>query len=194
MFQTISKPVISQAYHIAKEDADVAGSIIAMAYQAYENAQKRGKTLSVGELVNFMKHRANDLKHGNRLHMGSVSKQISKDVYSPRNYLSGEVEVFSLELKEEDDDKDYTESILTSRDDWSDNVIFQIGMEGFLNTISKDSRKLITLRNAGYRYSEIAKIVKSPVHVIKSRLKEAAKAFIQYFELPNAYMVRYGLN
>ena len=194
MFQAISKPVISQAFRIANEDNDVAQSIVVMAYQAYESAQKKGKELSVGELVNFMKHRANDLKHGNRLHVGSVSKRISKDVYSPRNYLSGDVEIHSFDYREDDEERDYSESIYTACKDWSSDVIFQIGLEGFFKKIGQESKLIFTLRSAGYKYPEISKQLGQPTHKIRNVIKEAGHAFIRYFDLPKTYIEKYGLN
>lgn len=171
MFLTISEPLISQAKRIT-DDADIAQSIVAMAYQAYDNAQKRGKELSVGELVNFMKYRANDLRHGSRLHVGSVSKQNCKDVYSPRNYLSGEVEIHSFDYREDDEERDYSESIFTARKDWSNDVIFQIGLEGFLKTVGSESKLIFLLRSAGYKYPEISKQLGQPIHKIRNLIKE----------------------
>ena len=52
--------LMSQAQRIARGDDDIAQSIVALAHQAYKNASERGKTLSVGELVNVMKYRAGD--------------------------------------------------------------------------------------------------------------------------------------
>ena len=97
---------MSRAKRIAKNDADLAQSIVAMAYKAYENAQKRGENLSVGELVNFMKYRASDLKRGNRLPFGNRSTQMFRDVYNPRNYLNGNIEVFSFDCKADEKDHD----------------------------------------------------------------------------------------
>ena len=115
MFQTMAKPLMSQAKRIAHNDPDIAQNILAMSYQAYNNAQKRGKELSVGELVNFMKYRAADLKKGKRLPFGNRSTQMVRDVYNPGNYLNGDVEVFSFDFKADEKDRDYSMSIVTSK-------------------------------------------------------------------------------
>ena len=194
MFQTMAKPLMSQAKRIAQNDSDLAQSIISMAYKAYDNAQKRGKELSVGELVNFMKYRASDLKNGTRLPFGNQSTQMFRDVYNPRNYLNGNVELFSLDFKPDDKDRDYSGSIQTSRKDGSDIVLFQIGLERFYENMGPQAKVLFQMRLAGYTFKEIARLLHQPPNKIKNLLKEFGREFIRYFELPESYVRRYGLN
>ena len=193
MFQAMAKPLMSQAKRIAHNDPDLAQSIVAMAYKAYDNAQSRGKNLSVGELVNFMKYRATDLKNGKRLPFGNRSTQMFRDVYNPRNYLNGDVEVFSLDFMPDDKDRDYSDSIQTSRKDGSDNVVFQIGLQRFFKNMPQ-AKVLFQMREAGYSYKEIAQHLHKPVYKIKRQIKEFGREFIRYFELPESYVRRYGLN
>ena len=194
MFQAMAKPLMAQANRIARNDADLAQSIISMAYKAYENAQSRGKELSVGELVNFMKYRASDLKNGKRLPFGNRSTQMSRDVYNPRNYLNGNIEIFSFDLKADDKDYDYSFSILTSRKDGSNDVIFQIGLEKFFKSTGPQAKVLFQMREAGYTYKEISQHLHQPVYKIMRQIKEFGREFIRYFDLPENYVKRYGLN
>ena len=190
----MAKPLMTQAKRIAHNDPDIAQSIISMAYKAYDNAQQRGKELSVGELVNFMKYRATDLKNGTRLPFGNRSTQMFRDVYNPRNYLNKNVELFSFDFKADDKNRDYSGSIQTSRKDGSDIVLFQIGLERFYENMGPQAKVLFQMRAAGYSYKEIAQQLQKPVYKIKSQIKEFGREFIRYFELPESYVRRYGLN
>ena len=40
--------------------------------------------------------------------------------------------------KDDDEERDYSESIFTACKDWSRNVIFQIGLEGFLKILGQN--------------------------------------------------------
>jgi len=200
MFQTLLPPLMSQATRIAKHDDDLTQNIISMAFMTYNNAQKRGKDLSIGELVNFMKYRAGDLKKGKRLPIGSVREKTKLDVYNIRNYFLGNVELLSMDYSS--NDNEYSEDALdglgeltaaTACRDCSANVLFEVGFESFLRRLTPRSRQVFMLRLAGYNCSEIVKNAHICPRTLKASLKRTGRMFIGYFELPESYLTRYGI-
>jgi len=200
MFQTMLPPLMSQATRIAKHDDDLAQNILSMAFMTYNSAQKRGKDLSIGELVNLMKYRARDLRNGNRLPVGNVSEKTTLDVYNIRNYLRGDVELLSLDFSSKDNE--CTEDTFnglgeltaaTACRDCSANVLFEVGFESFLRCLTPRSRQVFMLRLAGYNCSEIVRNANISRCTLTSSLKRVGRMFIEYFELPESYLTRYGI-
>ncbi|MCH7731066.1 MAG: hypothetical protein IIB44_00925 [Candidatus Marinimicrobia bacterium] len=153
MFQSMVPPLLAQANHIAKHDDDLAQDIISRAFLAYNNAQNRGKDLSIGELVNLMKYRASDVRSGKRLQYGSISKKTTGDVYNLRNYLNGDVELLSLdfstiynECSEDTFDGRGAPTAATVCRDYSANVLFEVGFESFLKKLTPRCRYVFSDR------------------------------------------------
>jgi len=200
MFQSMLPPLMSQAIRIAKHDNDLTQNIISMAFMTYNSAQKRGKDLSIGELVNFMKYRAGDLKKGKRLPVGSVREKTTQDVYNIRNYFHGHVKLLSLDFSTSDNEccEDAVDglgelTVATACRSCSDNVLFEVGFESFLRQLSPRSRQVFMLRLAGYNCSEIVKSAHICSHTLKASLKRTGRKFIDYFELPESYLKRYRI-
>ena len=200
MHATILEPLKTQAMRIAKHDKDLAQDILSMAYANYQAAHSRGKELSVGELVNFMKHRCGELYHGHRLPFGNRKQRSTSEVYRKSNYLNGDVELLSLDfVKDDGDDVEgnmdghgfYT--FMTATRDVSDSVLFEIGFCDFLKGLDKHTRKALLMRVAGYSYAEIARRFKRSSCAIRKQVKQAGSKFIEYFELPPDYLARFGL-
>ena len=200
MFDQISEPLVAQAYRIARGNLDHAQDILAMAYRNHKSASSRGKELSVGELVAFMKHRCGELRQGKRLPFGNKSGRSTSEVYRVSNYLNGNVELLSLNFTKPDgesgeDDLDGQGYITAMMATWdmSNDVLFQVGMEGFLAGFRDWVRCAFLLKVAGYTYKEIARRLCRSPDSIRYHLKLAGRQFIAYFELPPGYLVRYGL-
>jgi hypothetical protein len=198
MFDQISEPLVAQAYRIAKGNKDHAQDILAMAYCNHQSASSRGKELSPGELVVFMKHRCGELRQGARLPFGNKSGRSTGEVYRTSNYLNGDVELLSLDfVKDDGDDVEgdghgfYTS--MTATKDVSDSVLFEIGFCDFLKGLDKRTRKALLMRVAGYSYGDIARRFRRSSSVIREQVKQAGRKFIEYFELPQDYLVRFGL-
>jgi len=143
MFQTLLPPLMSQATRIAKHDDDLVQNIITMAFLTYNRALGRGKNLSIGELVNFMKYRASDFKKGKRLPVGSVREKTTQDVYNIRNYFHGNVKLLSLDFSSKDNEcsEDAIDGLgeltaATACRDYSDNVLCEVGFERFLRRLT----------------------------------------------------------
>ena len=200
MSDQISEPLVAQAYRIARGNQDHAQDILAMAYCNRESASSRGKELSVGELVAFMKHRCGELRQGKRLPFGNRSGRSTGEVYRVSNYLNGNVELLSMnftspdgESKEDALDGHGQITAMIATRDICDNALFEVGMESFLAGFSEWVKRAFLLKVAGYSYKEIAKRLCRPPDSIRCRLRHAGREFIAYFELPTGYLVRYGL-
>ena len=200
MFDQISEPLVAQAYRIAKGNQDHAQDIMAMAYCNHLAAASRGKELSAGELVNFMKHRCGELRQGRRLPFGNKSGRSTGEVYRVSNYLNGNVELLSLnftgldgESKEDALDGQGQITAMIATRDMSEDALFEVGMEGFLGSFREWVRHAFLLKVAGYTYKEIARgLCRSPDSV-RRHLKLAGRKLIEHFELPSCYLARYGL-
>jgi len=200
MFQTLLPPLMSQATRIAKHDDDLVQNIISLAFLTYNSALSRGKNLSIGELVNFMKYRASDFKKGKRLPVGSVREKTTQDVYNIRNYFHGNVKLLSLDFSSKDNEcsEDAIDGLgeltaATACRDYSDNVLFEVGFESFLRRLTPRSRQVFMMRLAGYNRSEIVKSAHICPRTLAASLKRAGRMFIDYFELPKSYLKRYGI-
>ena len=200
MIAAVLDPVISQAKRLSRGDEDLAQDIAGMACDNYRRCQERGKNLTIGELVMFMKHRSSELRSDERLPFGTPRSKCANDVYRRRNYLNGHVEILSMNHQskrsggEEREADDFGEiAALSATRDISDTVLFDIGMEDFLPRLSRRVRKALLLRLQGYKYREIGKRVGYHPDIARDKLKEFGRAFVEYFELPEGYRVRYGL-
>jgi hypothetical protein len=122
MFESLQK----QADIIARGNPDLKQDILAMSFDSYQRALKRGKTLSPGELVNLMKYRAGGLRSGARLPFGNLSNRTTQDVYHKRNYFNNEVELLSLEYDdiENPGDGKGVFNLMASSGDFADTVSF----------------------------------------------------------------------
>lgn len=146
-------PLLAQANRIAKHDDDLAQDIISRVFLAYNNAQNRGKDLSIGELVNLMKYHASDVRSGKRLQYGSISIKTTGDVYNLRNYLNGDVELLSPDFSTIDNDcsEDTFDGCVaptaaTACRDYSANVLFEVGFESFLKKLTPRCRYVFSDR------------------------------------------------
>jgi len=184
-----------QAIRIARGNNDIAQDIQVMAYCNYQRALERGKDLSIGECVNLMKYRANEIRQGIKLHFGNISTKTTDDVFNVRNYYNGNVEIVSLDfLQNKSDDKDkgcYT--VLTATRNISDNVLFAIGFDWFMKTLDLESRKILRLRLENYKLKEIADVIGLSISVVSRRLRKIGVKFIDYFNLPGIYKDIYGI-
>ena len=186
--------LMSQARRIAQNDEDTAQSIVALAYQAYKNASEKGKVLSVGELVNVMKYRAGDIRSGVRHHYGSPRCKLKDDVYNTGAYLRGDTEVLSINFQSDDDSEDRGMMALKiAHRDFSNSQVFKIGLNQFLTRFDEKIREMFNLKQIGYTYKEIASKLKTSIKNVRDKLKEVGREFIQYFQLPETYLDRYGL-
>ncbi|MDZ7797001.1 MAG: hypothetical protein U5N56_08140 [Candidatus Marinimicrobia bacterium] len=77
--------------------------------------------------------------------------------------------------------------------DFSDSQIFKIGLNRFLQRFDEKIREMFNLKRIGYSYKEIAAKLKTSARYVREKMKELGRQFIEYFDLPDTYLLRFGL-
>ena len=191
-----------QADIISRGDEDLSQNLIAFSYQNYLNTlQNHQKELTIAELTNFMKNRSTELKSGRRRYFGNNHSTARRDVYNKLNYYNGELEILSLDYKDGNGD-DYEEdpsngkgylTATTAVRDLAENVLFKVSFEEFLGRMDCTDRKILELKLAGYRWNEISHILNLDYPNIRKRIITVGQQFISFFDLPDEYIGKYGL-
>ncbi|MCP4726585.1 MAG: hypothetical protein GY863_16185 [bacterium] len=193
-------PLQKAAEMIAQGDKDLSQNLLAMSFQNYKNPlQNHGKALTVAELTNFIKNRSKELKSCKRNYFGHGRKMAKYDVYNKRNYYSGEVEIHHIHYEDDQNNSEdpnegtgTINSFLATRHLF-DYAAFEITFEEFIKILPLFDKQVLQLRVAGYNYTELARLLDSTYSTIRNSLIKSALGFIQYSELPQAYLVEYGL-
>ncbi len=179
--------ILSQANRIANGDPDIVQNIVACNFQNYISALAKGKKLSIGEQVNFMKHRAGEFRSGYRRDFGHGGYHANEDVHCKQLYYSGEVEIYHFQYS---DDADHEESphdgkgditSFTSTRDVEASCIFSLDFEMFLASLSEKEKTLFLKRLEGYSIAEIANDVKLDVTTIRRWLTMLGRRYIVWF-------------
>ncbi len=184
--------IYSQAARIANGDPDLKQNILAMAFQNDQNAKSRGKELSIGEQVNFMKYRAGNLKSGTRYDFGHAHYKASKDVFAKRLYFQGDVEIHHIHYE---DDAEHEESPengkghingALSKVNLEDECLLAIDLENFTNLLPVLDREILVRRMAGFNYTEIAEVLKCSTFRVKSRYREICFHMLMHMDIRRA--------
>ena len=105
-FEQMLPALQSQASRIFNGDKDGMQDALSMAYLNYTRClARKNRKLSIGECVNFMKHRATELNNGTRPHFGNVTTRRTNDVYFRLAYLDGEVERLSFDFEDSENEE-----------------------------------------------------------------------------------------
>ena len=200
MSPDILVPLQNQANIISKGDQDLSQDLLAMSLQNYRNTLNNNrKELTIGELTNFMKYRRTELKSGKRRYFGNNNSCAKNDVFNKWNYYKGELELLSLDFK---DNNDHEEDPLNGKGeitsaiafyDMAEQVMFKVSFEVFLSHMDRLDRRILQLKFAGYKWKEISKILKIRYPVIKQRITDVGLEFVSFFDLPEGYLYTYGL-
>ena len=86
---------------IANGDSDLMQNILAWIYQNWTNACVIGKHLSIGEQINFRKHRTGEYRSGIWKDIGHARYHVSEDVYNKNLYYNDEVEILHFQVSDE---------------------------------------------------------------------------------------------
>ena len=184
--------VLSQADRISRGDDDLRQNILSFNYQNNNSALSRGKKLSIGEQVNFMKMRASELRSGMRYDFGHTRYKGSDDVYHPHRFYHGDVRVLHIDYEDESPENGKGEiTMFTSVKNVEQQCLFNVDMEAFLKRLSRNERIVFVIRLCGYSYEHIADVVKLSPSTIKSWLTQIGLEFARWFEIPNP--ARFGL-
>ena len=189
--------ILSQANRVANGDPDTRQNILAFNSQNYQNAFNRGKQLSIGEQVNFMKHRAGELKSGIRKDFGNGRHSTAKDVYNKRLYYSGSVEIMHFHHEDNSDNTEKPESgkgeitSFTSDKDVEAACIFNLDLESFLRRFSRQEQNIFTKRLEGFTLREISTMENCSTVKVRQSLNRIGKSYVQWFAIKRAE--RFGL-
>lgn len=184
----MNSAVYSQAKRIAKGDQDVEQNILAFNHLNRQSALSRGKCLSIGEQVNFMKHRASELRSGARHFVGHGQYKGNDDVYSPVPYYQGKVKIHHFDYADGDNDENtgngkgelvYTSSIKHLEDE----LVFQLDLNTFKSILIPVEKKIFTSRIVGYSVDEIADELNIATSSVRKYLADIGDAFKRWFEM-----------
>jgi hypothetical protein len=184
--------IYSQANRIANGDPDLQQNILAMTFQNTQNAISRGKDLSVGEQVNFMKYRVGNLKSGSRHDFGHGQYKGSQDVYAKHLYFKGELEIHRIHYEDEewDDqpqtDKGFTTGVL-AKVNLEDECLLAIDLENFIAVLPVEDREILVRRMAGFSYNEIADALKCSSYRVQDRFREICFHMLKHLEIRRAF-------
>jgi hypothetical protein len=179
--------ITSQANRIANGNPDVMQNILAWNFVNCESTSAKGKTLSIGEQVNFMKHRAGEYRSGIRRDFGHGRYHANGDVHNKKLYYAGEVEIYHLQHEE---DAEHAEDIndgkgeitsFTSIKDVEAAVIFQVDLEKFLSLLTNKERIIFLKRLEGFTLKEIAGDCKLDVDAVRRCFKTLYGKYILWF-------------
>jgi len=179
--------ILSQANRIANADADIAQNLLAWNIVNCESASAKGKILSIGEQVNFMKHRNGELRSGIRRDFGHGRYHANEDVFNKKLYYAGEVEIYHLQ---HEDDADHEENphdgkgnitAFTSIKDVEASCIFSLDFEMFLANLSEKEKSVFLKRLEGYNIAEIAKDLMLDVTTIRRWLTMLGRKYVLWF-------------
>ena len=179
--------ILSQANRIANFDPDIAQNILAWNILNCESANAKGKTLSIGEQVNFMKHRAGEYRSGIRRDFGHGRYHANEDVHNKKLYFSGEVEIYHLQYEDEADHEESPHdgkgeiTSFTSVKDVEAAVIFHVDLEKFLSLLSNEEQTIFLKRLEGFTLKEIAGACKLDVDAVRKWLTKLHGKYIHWF-------------
>ena len=180
--------VYSQAKRISNGDRDLEQNVLAWNYVNNVNSSIRGKALSIGEQVNFIKYRAGEFKSGRRRDFGHTGYKATCDVMNKQLYYNNEVSILHLDHQDGDNDEnpmagrgDLTS--LTAIKNLEDVVLFDIDFNVFLMLLKPKERKVFLDRLSGHTIKEIALNSGLCVSTVKKWIRNIGQAFILYFEI-----------
>ena len=180
------------ADRISRGDMDLKQDLLSLSYTTYSSAFSRRHELSLGELVNFMLHRAGELRSGKRRHFGNLGHNGPKDVYSIVRYYNDDVKITHLNGSEGIDDV-LLDSFHKRRAPIADKIAFRIDFKNFLMNLPERDRLILTKRMEGYKLKEISLIFNSSPSGISRCLKKMGEEIAICLDLPKDLASSYGL-
>jgi hypothetical protein len=178
--------ILSKANAISKKDPDISQNILAWNFQNLKNAAAKGKKLSIGEQVTFMRRRAGELKAGTRRYFGNNGGHLAKDVFNKNLYYSGKIKLLKIHYEDEsgnleDPNRGRSEiAAFTSIKDVEAACIFNLDMEVFLDGLSEMERTILLKKLEGFSIDEIVRMVNISRYVVTAQLKNIGKRYGEY--------------
>lgn len=180
--------IYSQARRISKGDPDLLQNILAFNHLNLQSADAKGKCLSIGEQVNFMKHRASELRSGTRHFVGHGQYKGKDDVYSPVPYFRGDIHLHHFDYADSENEECIGDgkgelTFTTSIKHLEDELVFQLDLDEFIAMLIPVERQIFVSRLAGYNVDEIADELKIKSTKVREYLRDLGIAFKSWFEV-----------
>ena len=192
VFEEMYPTLSSHAGRISHGNKDLMQDILSMAYTNYCRTFKRGRTLSPGELINYMGLRAGEIKNGSRLHFGNRSTKTTNDVFHSRRYLDGDVKILHFEEEEQEDGFKYRIKGL-STNSVEEKAIFRVDFERFLLILSEIEKEILLKRIDGYNFKEICDEIGYSDWTLKNKLLQIGKEIGVYFQIHPDTLNKFGI-
>jgi hypothetical protein len=154
---------------------------IAMTFELYAKSVAEGHPLHDAILVHACHMRAIDLS---RRVAGAGGGHPKRDVFDPRNYSDGKLELLSLDAEYEDLEGQatigYAEPCVPSP---ARRFASAMDLESWLSSLASDDRLLLALRQAGHTLNEIAGVLGSSITTVRKRLLALGHALAERAEV-----------
>ena len=193
VFEEMYPTLSSHAGRISHGNKDLMQDILSMAYTNYCRTFKRGRTLSPGELINYMGLRAGEIKNGSRNHFGNRSTKTTKDVFHPRRFLDGDVKILHFEEEEKPEDGFKYRIKGLSTNSVEEKAIFRVDFARFLLILSEREKEILLRRIDGYKFREICDEIGCTDWSLKNKLLQIGKEIGVYFQIHPDTLERYGI-
>jgi DNA-directed RNA polymerase specialized sigma24 family protein len=182
----MEKILLQKAKRISKKDPDISQNILAWNYQNLKNAAAKGKVLSIGEQIKFMRRRAGEVKAGTRRYFGNNGGHLAKDVFNKNLYFSGKLKLLKIHYEDEsgnleDPNRGRSEiAAFTSIKDVEAACIFNLDLEVFLAGMSEMERIILLKKLEGFSINEIGEIVNISRYSVTTKLKNIGRRYGEY--------------
>jgi hypothetical protein len=178
--------IYSQAKRIYNGDPDLLQNILTFNHSNLQSANARGKSLSIGEQVTFMKHRASELRSGVRHFVGHGQYKGKDDVYSPLPYLRGDIKVHHFDYADGENEECIGDgkgelTFTTSIKHLEDELVFKLDLNAFKSMLQPIERQIFLSRLAGYSVNEIADELALTSSSVRKYLADLGVAFKSWF-------------
>ncbi|MBC8186316.1 sigma-70 family RNA polymerase sigma factor [candidate division KSB1 bacterium] len=178
--------ILSKAKRISQNDPDIQQNILAWNFQNNKNASAKGKALSIGEQIKFMRRRAAELRAGKRRYFGNNGGHLAKDVFNKNLYYSGKIKLLKIHYEDESGNEENPNrgrseiAAFTSIKDVEAGSIFNLDLEVFLDGLSKTEKTILLKKLEGLSIDEIGEIVNLSRYVVTARLKNIGKRYGEF--------------
>ena len=182
----MDQKILKKANQISKNDPDISQNILAWNFQNLKSASAKGKVLSIGEQVKFMRSRAGEFRSGTRRYFGNNGSHLAKDIFNKNLYYSGKLKLLRIHYKDESGNRGYPNrgrseiATLTSIKDVEAGCIFNLDLEVFLSGLSRIERTIFLKKLEGFSIDDIGEIVGLSRYSVTTRLKNAGRRYGEF--------------
>ena len=178
--------ILQKAKLISNKDPDIQQNILAWNFQNLQSAAAKGKVLSIGEQIKFMRGRAGELRSGTRRYFGNNGGHAQKDVFNKNLYYSRKIKLLKINYRDESGNEENPNrgrseiASFTSIKDVEASCIFNLDLEVFLSGLSQTEKTILRKRLEGFSINEIGEIVNLSRYVVTAQLKKIGRRYGEY--------------